>query len=223
MGPWRRLFSAATVSSGHPMRTSGRRYSTGRSVVRCSPASGTAGQVVKHPRSSSGTSGPCRGSGRLSSVRCGHSGWRTPCVGGGRSATWHGGYGFVRSVFGSTFSSEWARRDGSNSVIHFSTQESWRLARRSPSAPRSSPCSSRVFDRRRPRQRHGLPRFGPRQSGARRRLAGEDVDQNLVDIDALAREWSLPQPDPRTYLLMQSIALARERRVAGDVAAAGPM
>ena len=52
---------------------------------------------------------------------------------------------------------------------------------------------------------------------------GEDVDQNLVDIDALAREWSLPQPDPRTYLLMQSIALARERRVAGDVAAAGPM
>jgi asparagine synthase (glutamine-hydrolysing) len=52
---------------------------------------------------------------------------------------------------------------------------------------------------------------------------GEDVDQDLVDIDALAREWSLPQPDPRTYLLMQSIALARERRVAGDVAAAGPM
>ena len=128
---WRRLFFAATVSSGHPMRTSGRRYSTGRSVVRCSPASGTAGQVVKHPRSSSGTSGPCRGSGRLPSVRCGHSGWRTPCVGGGRSATWHGGYGFVRSVFGSTFCSEWARRDGSNSVIHFSTQKSWRLARRS--------------------------------------------------------------------------------------------
>jgi hypothetical protein len=52
---------------------------------------------------------------------------------------------------------------------------------------------------------------------------GEDVDQNLVDIDALAREWSLPQPDPRTFLLMQSIALARERRVAGDVAVAGPV
>jgi asparagine synthase (glutamine-hydrolysing) len=52
---------------------------------------------------------------------------------------------------------------------------------------------------------------------------GEDVDQNLVDIDALAREWSLPQPDPRTYLLMQSIALARVRRAAGDVAASGSM
>ena len=52
---------------------------------------------------------------------------------------------------------------------------------------------------------------------------GEDVDQDLVDIDALARDWSLPQPDPRTYLLLQSIALARERRVAGDVAATGPM
>jgi hypothetical protein len=52
---------------------------------------------------------------------------------------------------------------------------------------------------------------------------GDDVDQNLVDIDALAREWSLPQPDPRTYLLMQSVALARERRVAADVAAAGQM
>jgi hypothetical protein len=52
---------------------------------------------------------------------------------------------------------------------------------------------------------------------------GEDVDQTLVDIDALAREWSLPQPDPRTYLLIQSIALARERRVAVDVAAAGPV
>ena len=52
---------------------------------------------------------------------------------------------------------------------------------------------------------------------------GEDVDQNLVDIDALALNWSLSQPDPRTYLLLQSIALARERRIAGDVAATGRM
>ena len=52
---------------------------------------------------------------------------------------------------------------------------------------------------------------------------GEDVDQDLVDVDALAREWSVPQPDPRTYPLMQSIALERERRLAADVAAAGPV
>jgi hypothetical protein len=52
---------------------------------------------------------------------------------------------------------------------------------------------------------------------------GEDVDQSLVDVDALVREWSRPQPDSRTHLLMQSIALARERRVVGDVAATGPM
>jgi hypothetical protein len=52
---------------------------------------------------------------------------------------------------------------------------------------------------------------------------GEDVDQDLVDVDALTRDWSLPRPDPRTYLLLQSIALARERRVAADVAAAGPI
>jgi asparagine synthase (glutamine-hydrolysing) len=65
--------------------------------------------------------------------------------------------------------------------------------------------------------------WGPASRDLAAGWRGEDVDQNLVDIDALAREWSLPQPDPRTYLLMQSIALARERRVTGDVAATGPM
>lgn len=50
---------------------------------------------------------------------------------------------------------------------------------------------------------------------------GEDVDPELVDTDALALDWSLPQPDPRTFLLLQSIALARERRFAGEVAVMG--
>ena len=179
--------------------------------------------MVAYPRSSSGTSGPCRGSGRLPGVRCAHSGWRTPCVGGGRSATPHGGYGFVRSVFGSASSSEWARRDGSNSVIHFSTQESWRLSRRSPSALRLSPCSSRVYDAPSAPTAWATALWGPASRELAADWRGEDVDQNLVDIGALAREWSLPQPDPRTYLLMQSIALERERRVAADVAVAGLM
>ena len=48
---------------------------------------------------------------------------------------------------------------------------------------------------------------------------GEDVDPDLVDIDELALSWSLPQPDPRTFLLLQSVALARERRAADDLAA----
>ena len=52
---------------------------------------------------------------------------------------------------------------------------------------------------------------------------GEDVDQDLVDVDALAREWSVPQPDPRTYPLIQSKEHERERRLADDVAAAGPV
>ena len=50
---------------------------------------------------------------------------------------------------------------------------------------------------------------------------GEDVDHDLVDVDALALDWSLSQPDPRTYLLLQSIALAREHRLAVETAAAG--
>ena len=107
--------------------------------------------------------------------------------------------------------------------IHFSTQESWRLSRRSPSALRLSPCSSRVYDAPSAPTAWATALWGPASRELAADWRGEDVDQNLVDIGALAREWSLPQPDPRTYLLMQSIALERERRVAADVAVAGLM
>lgn len=43
---------------------------------------------------------------------------------------------------------------------------------------------------------------------------GQDVDPGLVDIEALKLEWSLPRPDPRTSMLLQSVALERERRAA---------
>jgi hypothetical protein len=46
-----------------------------------------------------------------------------------------------------------------------------------------------------------------------RRLAasweGDSVDVELVDVSKLRREWSRPRPDPRTFLLLQSVALAR--------------
>jgi hypothetical protein len=38
------------------------------------------------------------------------------------------------------------------------------------------------------------------------------VDTGLVDIELLRREWLLPRPDPRTFLLLQSVALERETR-----------
>jgi hypothetical protein len=41
---------------------------------------------------------------------------------------------------------------------------------------------------------------------------GEGVDTGLVDIELLRREWLLPRPDPRTFLLLQSVALERETR-----------
>jgi hypothetical protein len=41
---------------------------------------------------------------------------------------------------------------------------------------------------------------------------GEEVDTSLVDIDVLRHQWLLPRPDPRTFLLLQSIALQRETR-----------
>lgn len=41
---------------------------------------------------------------------------------------------------------------------------------------------------------------------------GEGVDTGLVDVDELRRQWSLPRPDPRTFLLLQSVALERENR-----------
>jgi asparagine synthase (glutamine-hydrolysing) len=47
-----------------------------------------------------------------------------------------------------------------------------------------------------------------------RRLAeswsGEGVDPSLVDPEALASEWAKPRPDGRTFLLLQSVAFARE-------------
>lgn len=39
---------------------------------------------------------------------------------------------------------------------------------------------------------------------------GEAVDPELVDPDVLRDEWAQPNPDSRTYALLQSVALARE-------------
>jgi hypothetical protein len=39
---------------------------------------------------------------------------------------------------------------------------------------------------------------------------GEGVDAALVDHEGLRAEWSKPQPDARTFLLLQAAALARE-------------
>jgi hypothetical protein len=41
---------------------------------------------------------------------------------------------------------------------------------------------------------------------------GEGVDTGLVDVDELRHQWSLPRPDPRTFVLLQSVALERETR-----------
>jgi asparagine synthase (glutamine-hydrolysing) len=41
---------------------------------------------------------------------------------------------------------------------------------------------------------------------------GEGVDTALVDPDALRNEWSRERPDRRSFLLLQSVALAREGR-----------
>ena len=38
---------------------------------------------------------------------------------------------------------------------------------------------------------------------------GDGVDPTLVDVERLRREWSRPRPDPRTFLLLQSVAVAR--------------
>jgi hypothetical protein len=43
---------------------------------------------------------------------------------------------------------------------------------------------------------------------------GEGVDPELVDVPSLRREWSRPRPDPRTFLLLQSVALARRAAAA---------
>jgi hypothetical protein len=47
---------------------------------------------------------------------------------------------------------------------------------------------------------------------------GDGVDPGLVDVEALRLQWSLPRPDPRTFLLLQSIAVASE---AGQAKPAG--
>jgi asparagine synthase (glutamine-hydrolysing) len=39
---------------------------------------------------------------------------------------------------------------------------------------------------------------------------GEGVNPELVDADALRREWALPDPDPRSFLLLQAAWLARD-------------
>ena len=39
---------------------------------------------------------------------------------------------------------------------------------------------------------------------------GDGVDTGLVDVDELRQQWLLPRPDPRTFLLLQSVALERE-------------
>jgi hypothetical protein len=49
---------------------------------------------------------------------------------------------------------------------------------------------------------------------------GEGVDPELVDVAGLRREWSRARPDPRTFLLIQSAALAR-RSPAAEAEAVG--
>jgi hypothetical protein len=41
---------------------------------------------------------------------------------------------------------------------------------------------------------------------------GDEVDSELVHVDALRDEWAKPRPDRRSFLLLQSVALAREGR-----------
>jgi hypothetical protein len=40
----------------------------------------------------------------------------------------------------------------------------------------------------------------------------DEVDPRVVDVEALRREWSKPQPDEQSFLLLQSVAVAREGR-----------
>ena len=52
------------------------------------------------------------------------------------------------------------------------------------------------------------------------RWNGEGVDDELVDLEALRREWQSPRPDARTFMLLQRIALGDEPADAGDLATA---
>lgn len=46
---------------------------------------------------------------------------------------------------------------------------------------------------------------------------GKGVDEELVDAEALAVEWASPEPDPRSFLLTQSVWLAQEQRSSNRV------
>jgi asparagine synthetase B (glutamine-hydrolysing) len=54
-------------------------------------------------------------------------------------------------------------------------------------------------------------------SGPSRRFAagwnGQGVDHDIVDREALASEWAEPQPNPRSFLLLQAAWLTQERSV----------
>ncbi len=52
------------------------------------------------------------------------------------------------------------------------------------------------------------------------RWNGEGVDDELVDVEALRREWQAPRPDARTFLLLQQIALGDEPADADELATA---
>jgi hypothetical protein len=49
------------------------------------------------------------------------------------------------------------------------------------------------------------------------RWNGDGVDDELVDVEALRREWKEPCPDARTFMLLQEIALSEEPAAAGEL------
>jgi hypothetical protein len=48
------------------------------------------------------------------------------------------------------------------------------------------------------------------------RWNGEGIDDELVDIEALRREWETPHPDARTFMLLQQLALNAKPAIAGE-------
>jgi asparagine synthetase B (glutamine-hydrolysing) len=49
------------------------------------------------------------------------------------------------------------------------------------------------------------------------RWNGEGIDDELVDIEALRREWETPHPDARTFMLLQQLALNAKPAIAGEL------
>jgi hypothetical protein len=49
------------------------------------------------------------------------------------------------------------------------------------------------------------------------RWVGDGIDDELVDIEALRREWEAPHPDARTFMLLQQIALNMKPAIAGEL------